>query len=70
MRANSSPGGWGEGGDCGRADGAGQDSGSTYGEKSQPQPWGCRAIGGFNPRQWKSGCGKVAMKARNKESEQ
>lgn len=37
--------------------------GSTYGENTQPLP-------GFNPPQWKSGCGKVAMKARNKEFEQ
>lgn len=66
MRGSSSPGGWGEGRDCGRADGAGQEeSGSSYGENTQPQPWGCRAIGGFNPPQWKRGCGKVAVKARN-----
>lgn len=66
VRGSSSSGEWGEGGDCGRADGAGrEESGSAYGEDTQPQSWGCRGIGGFNPPQWKSGCGKVAMKARN-----
>lgn len=58
--------GMGEGGDCDRADGAGQEqSGSACGENTQPQPWGYRGIGGFNPAQCKSGCGMVAMKARN-----
>lgn len=42
-----------------------EESGSTCGEKTQPQPWCGRAIRGFNPPQWKNRCGKLEMKARN-----
>lgn len=52
----------GEKGDCGRK-GRLEESISTCGENTQPQPWGCKAIGGFDPPQWKSR--KVAVKARN-----